>query len=376
MRPAAAAAGVRSPAATATARRGRVSRPGAHHLRCDANRLRLALSLRRRGCWRTRRIPTRRISARSLRRRAGFAEALPTAGRGWRLTRGTPSAVIRRGRHRRRCTRRRIDRRGTRATPCAAARSGSHAAARRGHGLTAELLHRALLLGKRNPLHRRGRRMAEEPDILGSARRGRHGAVREAQTGGGWSHRQLAAHQTRLANLGTGSARNIVKATLPEIDRRDRGHGVPHPRVTVYVCYIYIRNTHAAIEVRRIAETGIETMAPPGIQRLKRRQRHPADIAKTEADSYAGTKAEERHQAGRPIMPPEAAGIPAPAVRRGIEPSAVVKRSPTPGVVTDPRPTVVVLPDPPPVLIRRPIRSDRGRPNFAIRSVVHPLAVI
>ena len=169
-------------------------------------------------------------------------------------------------------------------------------------GLPAELLHGPLLLGERNPLHRRRRAAAEKVRVLGTVRNARHRAARIPQTRGARRHRQLAAHQASLMHLGAGSPRDIAESSLPEIRRGNRRNTVGHTRVSIYVCDIYVGNIHATVEESGIAKTGIEPTAPPRIKGLKRRQRDPSDIPEPETYAYAWPESKETHQRGRPVM--------------------------------------------------------------------------
>jgi hypothetical protein len=126
----------------------------------------------------------------------------------------------------------------------------------------------------------------------------------------------LAANQTHIVNLGTGGPGDCAKPALPEIRRGNRRDAIWHTRVTINIRYIYIGNIHATVEESWIAEASVESVSPPGVHGFKRRQRHPSDISKPEANADAGSESEETDEGRRPIMMSESAGIPAPAVAR------------------------------------------------------------
>src|ERR1019366_7153124 len=114
------------------------------------------------------------------------------------------------------------------------------------------------------------------------------------------------------------------------------------------------------------------------MEHLIGRQRHPTDVAESEAAAEATAESKEPHQRGRPVVPDaHHSGMPAPSETRAPEPAAVMVGSPTPGFAAYPRPTIPVFPDPAAALIRGPprVHSDRGPPDIAIVGFIAPSAV-
>src|ERR1039457_3399013 len=148
--------------ATALAARGAARRTAlggflAHYRRCDPDGLRTTV-VRRRGrrVWTVSRVAGLRVRRPRCIPTAGarLAKALPSAAR------GAAGGTVRYGRSRR---------------------------------LPAKLLHAPLLLCERNPLHQGRGATAEEVNVLRTARKAGHRAVRVPQTCGARRHRQLAA---------------------------------------------------------------------------------------------------------------------------------------------------------------------------------------
>ena len=220
MRAAAAAARPRSRRLAARGRALRTALCGslADYGRRHADGLRTTrVAGRGRRVWTVSRVAGLRISRSRRIRTAGtrLAKALPSAAAsirsitactpigsgclGWFILRppaaGRSAASLRRGRSR------------TAGTSPGAAGGAARCTMRHGRRrrLPAELLHGPLLLGEGNPLHRRCSAAAEEVSVLRTAWTAGHRAVRVPETRGAGRHRQLAAHQTRLANLRSGS---------------------------------------------------------------------------------------------------------------------------------------------------------------------------
>ena len=118
----------------------------------------------------------------------------------------------------------------------------------------------------------------------------------------------------------------------------------------------------------------VEAAAPPGMERLERREWNPADVAETDADSAASAEADESDQRGLPQGDGGARpGIPSPAVGRAVKPATVVIWGPAPRLGSDPRPTVGTFKHPAAVAVRRPVGADvRRHPHLAVRVVGDP----
>src|SRR5580658_39490 len=109
-------------------------------------------------------------------------------------------------------------------------------------------------------------------------------------------------------------------------------------------------------------ESTVEAAPPPGMDRFKRRQRHPAHPSKSKPDakSKARAESEEANIGRRPERrAQDRSRIPGPTTRAP-EPTAIVIRRPAPGIGAHPGPAIVVFPNPASVLIRRPIRTNVG----------------
>ena len=123
-----------------------------------------------------------------------------------------------------------------------------------------------------------------------------------------------------------------------------------------------------------------EIPAAPAVPRvifLIRRERHPADVAKCDADRKIRRAISEERDASRHVDGFDRDGRrnPGPAVHVAAVPAAVVKRRPAPPIVIDPGPAVTVFPDPAAVPVRRPARGHVGDPNVAVIGNDDPLSV-
>src|SRR5579862_645933 len=123
-----------------------------------------------------------------------------------------------------------------------------------------------------------------------------------------------------------------------------------------------------------IAITSVESMAPPGMEHLKRSQRHPAKSSFAEAYPDVETaKPEKGYQRRAPVMGPvDRARPPAPAVARAPEPAAVMVWRPAPRVIAHPGPAIPVFPNPPAIAIRGPIGAYCGAPDRTVVGRVYP----
>ena len=240
--------------------------------------------------------------------------------------------------------------------------------------LAKALRHDTLLLIERRSLYLRLLIAAEEPVVpCLRERAGVNLTIGESQARSVWCNRSHSAHQPSVADLLTVEASK--PAMLPaEITRIHASDSIHNPGIAVDIRDIHVVDDGRVVETAAVAPAA-ESPAPPRMERLKRSERHPADIAKSEAEATASTPTEEADQRWRPVAAcVSRSGIPAPT-RGSIEPAPVVIRGPAPGIVTDPGPAVKVLPDPAALAIRSPARRYRGRPHIAVRRIVHPAPV-
>ena len=267
-------------------------------------------------------------------------------------------------------------------TGCALVHRGPSAATSHGVAVfcrtASSLFQPALLLSERDARRGSGLLVREEPGVRRRvrARRRTRLPVREPQIRARRRHGHLPAKHTRRAHLIARNAPDVVEPAAPEIGGTDPRDAIRHAGVSVDIGYVCVSDIQAPVE----ACPAIEAPAPPWVQHLIGRQRHPADVAKTEPKPESPTHAvtEESHQRGRPIVPhSHRAGIPAPAPGRIVEPAAIVIRRPAPRVVAHPSPSVPVEPNPAPVSVWRPARIHYRRPpNGAVGRHFAPNAVL
>ena len=211
--------------------------------------------------------------------------------------------------------------------------------------------------------------MRKEMRVRTGPRNIRHRTVRKPQVGARRRHWHGPANQAGLADLVARETTDITESSSPEIRSTDPGNAIGHTRISICIVNICVRNVKAPVE------PPIITPAPPRVKHLIGRQRHPTDVAESEAHTPAA-ESEEPHQRRGPVVPhAHHSRIPTPPETRAPEPAAVMVGRPTPGVIANPSPTIPILPDPAAVLIRSPPRVHRGPPDSAIVRVAAPRAV-
>src|SRR5208282_4166198 len=131
------------------------------------------------------------------------------------------------------------------------------------------------------------------------------------------------------------------------------------------------------------AETGVAEApappAPPGMKKVPRTKRKPADPAKAESESKTTAESEEGNISRSPDrtierIPVRRTGPPTPP-SVDIHPATVVIRSPAPGIIRNPGPSPIRLINPTPIAIRSPVRRHRWPPHWTVIRNFRPSAV-
>ena len=239
--------------------------------------------------------------------------------------------------------------------------------------------HRRPLVFERNPVDPRGLAPAIEPVV--AARRSHLTAGRPVAPAGAFpvgSGRQLAPHKRSVVQFFS-VVTDLVYRSPSEVAPVDYRHAVVEARVPIDIGHVNIGDVDVITKIP-ISVATIVAAPIPTVIGLKRRQRHPAPVPKSNADSAAETAssapAEEADQRRAPIV----AGIrttrpPAPTNAYLVVPTTIVIGRPAPLVVAHPRPAVVVDPTPATVAVGRPADAGRRCPNPAILRRVDPPAV-
>ena len=199
-------------------------------------------------------------------------------------------------------------------------------------------------------------------------------ALREPQVRLTRNDRQRALHRYRLdrVQLRGRDDRRVAEAAVLEVLARDRRERTVHFDVAI---------VHVVVDDRRVVHDRRCVRAPPRVERFIRCERHPADVAETDADAHrADVEADETDECGAPGRRDarRSRRIPGPViVGRAEIPAAIVIRSPAPRFGGDPRPAVAVFPNPIAVAIRCPARRDHRRnPDVTVRAVIDPAPVV
>src|ERR1017187_329162 len=190
------------------------------------------------------------------------------------------------------------------------------------------------------------------------------------------THRHLPANPSCHAHPRSGYALDAAEPPVAEVLRADGCNTIGHTRISISICDVYVGDVNPSVE----AAGAVEPAAPPRMEGLEWRQRHPSDIpeAKSDAKAHSPAESEEPYPGRRPkVAHAERAGVPAPAEARILEPTAIVVRCPAPGIVAHPNPSIPVFPNPAAIAVRRPAgRHQRGMPDVAVRRHIRPCAGI
>ena len=139
---------------------------------------------------------------------------------------------------------------------------------------------------------------------------------------------------------------DIAEPTLPEIRRGNPRNTIADASISISACNTSVGNIKASVE----ATGAIETAAPPRVEDLERRQRHPAEIAKSEARTEAKRRRQIRRT--RPARETSSAALrsrrdttashnwrPRTSGHSGTAPSPKARSQPTSSHTNPPRPT-------------------------------------
>ena len=156
--------------------------------------------------------------------------------------------------------------------------------------IAASLLDIPLLLREWNPLGPCRLLPAEKPDIVIRPRSSRDAPVRKPQVGGSRSHRQVPTHHPRVAYFVSGDVRHPLESSAPEIALGHTRNAISYTGISIYIPNIYVGNINVSVKLISVV---VIAPPPPPVERLVRRERHPSDMSKADADTSAPAIPEE-----------------------------------------------------------------------------------
>ncbi len=243
--------------------------------------------------------------------------------------------------------------------PIPSVRTGRRVPCRLAETPARHLLHPSLLLFEAGVFHARRLHVAGEGLRSRLRESSAHRSIGQTQAGSIGRHRQRAVHQTSRLQLRPIQRRELSAA--PESRRVASNGAARNPRIAKRIVDVHIVNDGGMVSESAAAESAIEAASPPGMERFKRRERHPAQAAKSKShpNPEAASESEEADVRRRPKrIPQNGSGIPIPATHAP-EPAAVMIRRPAPRIGSSPRSIHSSLPRPSGHFDRAP---NPGRP--------------
>src|SRR5579884_93601 len=220
--------------------------------------------------------------------------------------------------------------------------------------------------------------MQREEPVLGSSGLRHSGPVHrmgaDLKSVAAGNHREHPANLSCVADHCRIHGHMVKGAPLVKFLNRNGPDAAIHTRVPVHVADVgYVYDVDVGDN-----RPAAETVSPPGMQGLERRQRHPADIAeaKAHAETGSGAESEKSDQGRRPRRNyGHRSRPPAPTKTRPPEPPAVVEGRPTPRIIIHPGPTITIDPAPPAVTVGRPGRRNPRIPHGSVAGYLGPGAI-